>query len=166
MIWILNNTHSSRKIGSVTIMRICWSFSRSKPSLTIAPKFGKTIEKPSISMVYLQKNIQWWWSRDGKTVEKPSMAMVPWKKNITIPLLWKNDHRRSLIWNNTVSPQNVPKVSWFKMSVFCNTYIGIAINDDGFFLIIGDNLPLEDCSFSVGIHWSSRCIQLKSALDR
>ena len=30
----------------------------------------------------------------------------------------------------------------------------------------GDNLPLEDCSFSVGIHWSSRCIQLKSALDR
>ena len=55
VIWILNNTHSSRKIGSVTIMRICWSFSRSKPSLTIAPEFGKTIEKPLISMVDLQK---------------------------------------------------------------------------------------------------------------
>ena len=59
VIWILNNTHSCRKIGSVTIMGIFRSFSRSKPSLTIAPEFGKTIEKPSISMVDLQKNIQW-----------------------------------------------------------------------------------------------------------
>ena len=60
-------------------MPICWSFSRSKPSITIAPEFGKTIEKPLISMVDLYKNIQWWWSRDGKTIEKPSMAMVPWR---------------------------------------------------------------------------------------
>ena len=94
MIWILNNTHHSPKIGSVTIMRIFRSFSRSKPSLTIAPKFGKTIEKTLISMVDLQKNIQWWWSSDGKTIEKPSM--VPWKQNITIPSLWKNYHRWSL----------------------------------------------------------------------
>ena len=48
-------------------------------------------------MVDLQKNIQWWWSRDGKTIEKPSMAMVPWKRNITIPSLWKNYHRWSLL---------------------------------------------------------------------
>ena len=96
VIWILDETHSCHKIRFVTILRIFRSFSRSKPSLTIAPEFGKTIEKPLISMVDLQKNIQWWWSRDGKTIEKPSMAMVPWKKNITIPSLWKNDHRRSL----------------------------------------------------------------------
>ena len=36
-------------------MRIFRSLSRSKPSLTIAPDFGKTIEKPSISMVDLEK---------------------------------------------------------------------------------------------------------------
>ena len=59
VIWILNNMHSSRKIGSVMIMHIFRSFSRSKPSLNIAPEFGKTIEKPLISMVDLQKNIQW-----------------------------------------------------------------------------------------------------------
>ena len=50
----------------------------------------------SISMVVLEINIQWWWSRGGKTIEKPSVTMVPWEKNITIPSLWKNDHRWSL----------------------------------------------------------------------
>ena len=59
-------------------------------------KFGKTIEKPSMSMVNLGKNIQWWWSGGSKTIEKPSKAMVPRKKNITIPSSWKNYHRRSL----------------------------------------------------------------------
>ena len=61
--------------------------SRSKLSLTIAPEFGKTIGKPSISMVDLYKNIQWWWSRAGKTIEKPSMAMVPWKKKHYHPIV-------------------------------------------------------------------------------
>ena len=39
--------------------------------------FGKTIEKPSKSMVNLGKNIQWWWSGGSKTIEKPLKAMVP-----------------------------------------------------------------------------------------
>ena len=49
-------------------MRICWSFSRSKPSLTIAPEFEKTIEKPLISMVDLQKTF----NGDGPGMVKPS----------------------------------------------------------------------------------------------
>ena len=53
VIWILNTKHSCPKIGSVTIIRIFRSFSRSKPSLTIAPEFGKTIKKPLNSMVDL-----------------------------------------------------------------------------------------------------------------
>ena len=65
---------------------------------------GKTIEKPSMSMVNLQKNIQWWWSGGSKTIEKPSLAMVPWRKNITIASFDKNDHRWSLapgLWYRT-----------------------------------------------------------------
>ena len=61
-------------------------------------KFVKTIEKPSLSMVNLRKNIQWWWSSGSKTIEKPSKAMVPQKKIITIPSSWKNYHRWSLGW--------------------------------------------------------------------
>ena len=53
-------------------------------------KFGKTIEKPSLSMVNIRKNIQWWWSSGSKTIENPSKAMVPRKKTITIPSPWKN----------------------------------------------------------------------------
>ena len=60
-------------------------------------KFVKTIEKPSLSMVNLRKNIQWWWSSGSKTIEKPSKAMVPQKKIITIPSSWKSYHRWSLI---------------------------------------------------------------------
>ena len=96
VIWILNNTHSCRKIGSVTIMSRFRSFFKVK---TIADhrtwiweNHRKTIDVNGWS----EKNIQWWWSSYGKTIEKPSMAMVPWKKNITIPSLWKNDHRWSL----------------------------------------------------------------------
>ena len=40
-------------------------------------KFGKTIEKPSMSMVSLMKNIQWWWSSGGKTIEKPLKKSLP-----------------------------------------------------------------------------------------
>ena len=96
VIWILNNTHS---YAIRTIMHILRSFSRSKPSLTIAPEFGKTIEKPLISMVDLQKNIQWWWSGDGKTIENHWWQWCLGKENITIPSLWQNDHRRSLLDN-------------------------------------------------------------------
>ena len=73
-----------------------------KPLLTIVPEFGETIEKPSIAMVNQWKNIQWWWLRGSKTIEKPLIAMVPPKKFITIPSLWKNDHRWSLfvmVWS-------------------------------------------------------------------
>ena len=70
-----------------------------KPLLTIVPEFGETIEKPSIAMVNQWKNIQWWWLRGSKTIEKPLIAMVPPKKFITIPSLWKNDHRWSLASN-------------------------------------------------------------------
>ncbi len=48
-------------------MRICKSFSRSKPSLTIAPEFGKTIEKPLMSMVDLKKIF----NGDGPVMVKP-----------------------------------------------------------------------------------------------
>ena len=48
-------------------MRICRSFSRSKPSLTIAPEFGKTIEKPLMSMVDLKKTF----NGDGPVMVKP-----------------------------------------------------------------------------------------------
>ena len=48
-------------------MCIFRSFSRSKPSLTIAPEFGKTIEKPLISMVDLQKTF----NGDGPGMVKP-----------------------------------------------------------------------------------------------
>ena len=52
-------------------------------------KFVITIEKPSLSMVNLRKNIQRWWSSGSKTIEKPSKAMVPRKKITTIPSSWK-----------------------------------------------------------------------------
>ena len=52
-------------------------------------KFVKTIEKPSLSMVNLRKNIQWWWSSGSKTIEKPSKAMVPQKKNHYHPIVLK-----------------------------------------------------------------------------
>ena len=81
VIWILDETHSCHKIRFVTILRIFRSFSRSKPSLTIAPEFGKTIEKPSISMVDLQKNIQWWWSRDGKPLKNHQWQWCLGKKH-------------------------------------------------------------------------------------
>ena len=68
----------------------------SKPSLTIALKILKTIEKPLIPMVGPSKNIQWWWSNVVKTIEKPLKSMVAWKKTLTIPSLWKIDHRRGL----------------------------------------------------------------------
>ena len=64
----------------------------SKPSLTIALKILKTIEKPLIPMVGPSKNIQWWWSNVVKTIEKPLKSMVAWKKTLTIPSLWKIDH--------------------------------------------------------------------------
>ena len=54
----------------------------SKPSLTIALKILKTIEKLLTPMVGPSKNIQWWWSNIVKTIEKPLKSMVAWKKNI------------------------------------------------------------------------------------
>ena len=69
----------------------------SKPSLTIALKILKTIEKPLKPMVGPSKNIQWWWSNVVKTIEKPLTSMVAWKKTLTIPSLWKIDHRCGLI---------------------------------------------------------------------
>ena len=75
----------------------------SKPSLTIALKILKTIEKPLIPIVGPSKNIQWWWSNVVKTIEKPLKSMVAWKKTLTIPLLWKIDHRHGLKWDNTLT---------------------------------------------------------------
>ena len=60
-------------------------------------KFGEIIEKSSMSMVNLRKNIQWWWSSSSKTIENPLQALVSRKKIITIPSSWKNYHRRSLV---------------------------------------------------------------------
>ena len=60
-------------------------------------KFGEIIEKSSMSMVNLRKNIQWWWSSSSKTIENPLQALVSRKKIITIPSSWKNYHCRSLI---------------------------------------------------------------------
>ena len=68
-----------------------------KPSLTIALKILKTIKKPLIPMVGPSKNIQWWWSNVVKTIEKPLKSMVAWKKTLTIPSLWKIDHRHTNI---------------------------------------------------------------------
>ena len=68
----------------------------SKPSLTIPLKILKTIEKPLIPMVGPSKNIQWWWSNVVKTIEKPLKSIVAWKKTLTIPSLWKIDHRHGL----------------------------------------------------------------------
>ena len=68
----------------------------SKPSLTIALKILKTIEKPLTPMVGPSKNIQWWWSNIVKTIEKPLKSMVAWKKSLTIPSLWKIDHHCGL----------------------------------------------------------------------
>ena len=73
----------------------------SKPLLTIALKILKTIEKPLIPMVGPSKNIQWWWSNVVKTIEKPLKSMVAWKKTLTIPSLWKIDHRSGLSLNNS-----------------------------------------------------------------
>ena len=50
-------------------------------------------EKPSMSMVNLGKNIQWWWSGCGKTIEKLLKAMVLRKKNITIQSLSMDKYR-------------------------------------------------------------------------
>ena len=75
----------------------CKPLLTSKPSLTIALKISKTIEKPSKPMVGPSKNIQWWWSNGIKTIEKPLKSMVAWKKTLTIPSLWKIDHRCGLL---------------------------------------------------------------------
>ena len=48
-------------------------------------------------MVRPSKNIQWWWSNSIKTIEKPLKSMMAWKKTLTIPSLWKIDHRCGLI---------------------------------------------------------------------
>ena len=61
-------------------------------------KFWKPSENPLIPMVGPSKKIQWWWSNVVKTIEKPLKAMVAWKKPLTIPSLWKIDHRCGLIW--------------------------------------------------------------------
>ena len=68
----------------------------SKPSLTIALKILKTIKKPLTPMVGPSKNIQWWWCTIFKTIEKPLKSMVAWEKTLTIPSLWKIDHRYGL----------------------------------------------------------------------
>ena len=60
-------------------------------------------------MVDLQKNIQWWWSRDGKTIEKPSMAMVPWKKKHFHPIVmkkWPSSKSRLIVWKRCASNRN------------------------------------------------------------
>ena len=71
MIWTLNSTHSCRKIGSVTIVRIFRSFSRSKTSLTITwiwenHRFQclickKTFNGDGPGMVKPLKNHWWQW---------------------------------------------------------------------------------------------------------
>ena len=55
--------------------------------------------------------------------------MVPWKKNITIPSLWKNDHRRSLKANNTknttqiTQSRRINRISKHSLSSFlCRKY--------------------------------------------
>ena len=68
----------------------CKPLLTSKPSLTIALKISKTIEKPSKPMVGPSKNIQWWWSNGIKTIEKPLKSMVAWKKNINHSIALKN----------------------------------------------------------------------------
>ena len=82
----------------------------SKPSLTIALKILKTIEKPLTPMVGPSKNIQWWWSNVAKTIEKPLTSMVAWKKTLTIPSLWKIDHRRGLINHINGLSENLKKM--------------------------------------------------------
>ena len=67
-----------------------------KPLLTIALKILKTIEKPLTPMVGPSKNIQWRWCNSVKTIERPLKSMVAWKKTLTIPSLWKIDHRCGL----------------------------------------------------------------------
>ena len=84
----------------------------SKPSLTIALKILKTIEKPLIPMVGPSKNIQWWWSNVVKTIEKPLKSMVAWKKTLTIPSLWKIDHRSGLFQIH-ISPWRAPLTKLF-----------------------------------------------------
>ena len=73
------------------------SFKRAKTIFdhwtTIWPK---PLENHQYQWSISEKNIQWWWLRGSKTIEKPLIAMVPPKKFITIPSLWKNDHRWSL----------------------------------------------------------------------
>ena len=76
-------------------LKLAWQTSKS--SLTIALKNLKTIEKPLKPMVGPSKNIQWWWSNVVKTIEKPLTSMVAWKKTLTIPSLWKIDHRCGLL---------------------------------------------------------------------
>ena len=68
----------------------------SKPSLTIALKILKTIEKPLKPVVGPSKNIQWWWSSVVKTIKKPLTSNGGLKKTLTIPSLWKIDHRCGL----------------------------------------------------------------------
>ena len=72
-----------------------------------------------MSMVNLQKNIQWWWSGGSKTIEKPSLAMVPWRKNITITSFEKNDHRWSL-----------PRGMYFPIHSLLSAVYGCKANSD------------------------------------
>ena len=97
----------------------------SKPSLTIALKILKTIEKPLIPMVGPSKNIQWWWSNVVKTIEKPLKSMVAWKKTLTIPSLWKIDHRRGLGITNGVhryALSNCPETWTWLLLTMCATF--------------------------------------------
>ena len=74
-----------------------------KPSLTIALKILKTIEKPLTPMVGPSKNIQWRWCNSVKTIERPLKSMVAWKKTLTIPSLWKIDHRCGLSVSDNIN---------------------------------------------------------------
>ena len=73
----------------------------SKPSLTIALKILKTIEKPLISMVGPSKNIQWWWSNVVKTIEVNGGL----KKNINHSIALKN-------WPSSWSNQSHQWTEW------------------------------------------------------
>ena len=60
-------------------------------------KFWKPSKNHWFQWLDPQKNIQWWWSNVVKTIKKPLSSMVAWKKTLTIPSLWKIDHRRGLV---------------------------------------------------------------------
>ena len=83
-LWVFNYVFWSKFVFCrKLILKALFRFNgTSKPSLTIALKILKTIEKPLISMVGpWKKNIQWWWSNVVKTIEKPLKSMVAWKKH-------------------------------------------------------------------------------------